>query len=126
MAATLDNFLAMIAGLATAKAVDDQPVLQLVLFVGAYLGYFFLLEAVISRTIGKVAMGLVVVRCDGGRAGVRESAIRTAMRILEVNPAICGAIPAAISIAASEHHQRIGDRMAGTIVIPRDRLPPRD
>lgn len=126
MAATLDNFLAMILGVFAAKAVDeDQHALQVVLFLAAYLGYFFLPEAVISRTVGKAVMGLVVVRWDGGRASFREAAIRTLMRIVEVNPALCGAIPAAISIAKSLHHQRIGDRMAGTIVIPRERVPAR-
>jgi hypothetical protein len=40
-------------------------------------------------------------------------------RLLEVNPLLLGDLPAGISIVSSRDRQRIGDRVAGTVVIPR-------
>jgi len=44
------------------------------------------------------------------------------MRVLEVNPVLLGAFPAALSVVFSPKHQRFGDKLAGTIVVPPDRL----
>jgi uncharacterized RDD family membrane protein YckC len=38
---------------------------------------------------------------------------------LEANPILLGGIPAGIAIFSSERKQRIGDALAGTVVIPR-------
>ena len=124
IAAILDNILAMILGVVAAKSVgDDRHALQIAAFVIAYLGYYFVFEALLSRTIGKFLTGLIIVRRDGSRISVREVTIRTLFRILEVNPVLLGAIPAALSIIFSKDHQRIGDRVAGTIVVPPQRVP---
>lgn len=124
IAAILDNVIAMILGVVAAKSVaEDQYALQSAMFVAGYLSYYFIFEAAIARTPGKLLTGLVIVRTDGSRATVRDAAIRTAFRVLEVNPACLGAIPAAVCILRSKHHQRFGDKAAGTIVVPPDRVP---
>ena len=123
IAAILDNVLAMILGVVAAKSVaEDLLAVQLFLFMAVYLGYYFLFEGFISRTPGKLLTGLVVIQFDGGRCTWRQSLIRTCFRILEVNPAFLGAIPAALSIVFSKHHQRFGDKTAGTIVVPSRRV----
>src|SRR5262245_57854857 len=65
IAAAVDNVVAMVLGVVAAKSVsDDLPVVQFGLLIGVYLGYYFLFEAVISRTPGKLLTGLVVVQFD--------------------------------------------------------------
>ena len=39
------------------------------------------------------------------------------MRLLEVNPLLFGGLPAGIAILTSERKQRIGDMLAGTVVV---------
>ena len=118
MAAILDNLIAMILGVMAAKAInEDLLAVQSLLFVATYLGYYFLFEGFISRTPGKLLTGVMVIQFDGGRCTWRQSLIRTCFRVLEVNPALLGAIPAALSIVLSRHHQRFGDKMARTVVV---------
>lgn len=129
-AAVLDNLLAMVLGLAAVKSVEavgflirpDNHPAQLGIFVVVYLGYFFLFELAFSRTPGKLLTGLVVVRTDGTAISTRDVVVRTLLRPLEVNPALLGYAPAAISIIFSRNHQRIADRLVGTIVVPPDRI----
>lgn len=51
-----------------------------------YLGYFFLCEALWSRTPGKYIQGLVVVDLSGDRCGRRRALVRTLLRAVEANP----------------------------------------
>jgi uncharacterized RDD family membrane protein YckC len=120
LAAALDNLIAMILALLAGAAIGDElPLLQLAALVGCFLGYYLLFEGTLARTPGKFIAGLVVVQYSGAPVTFRQTLIRTAFRILEVNPLLCGAIPAALSIVLSTHHQRFGDRIAGTIVVRR-------
>jgi uncharacterized RDD family membrane protein YckC len=118
LAAIADNLIAMILGVCAAKFIShDSPGLQTVCFITIYFGYFFVFEALISRTPGKLLTGLKVVRTNGNRISAWHAAIRTTFRIVEVNPALLGALPAALSIVFSRHNQRFGDKAAGTIVV---------
>lgn len=113
----------MITSVLAAKSIsNDLPSLQIAALVVVYFAYYFLFEAAISRTPGKLLTGLVIVRKDGTRATIRDAAIRTAFRVLEVNPALFGGLPAALSIISSVDHQRFGDKVAGTIVVPPGRI----
>jgi uncharacterized RDD family membrane protein YckC len=123
LAAIFDNMFAPLLGLIAAKTIDEEHYqIQFVLFACVYLGYFLLFEYLFSRTPGKMLTGLVIVRKDGSRISISDAAIRTILRVIEVNPALLGYAPAAISIIFSKHHQRMGDRIAGTIVVPPDRI----
>ena len=124
MAAIFDNLISLVLGVCVAKSIpNDIPILPFVGFIATYLGYYFVFETLISRTPGKLLTGLTVVRINGARISAREAAIRTVFRILEVNPILLGAIPAALSIVFSRHHQRFGDKFARTIVVPPSRIP---
>lgn len=87
--------------------------------VAGYLGYFFLQEGLWSRTVGKAALGLVVERLDGRRAGWWEAAVRTALRVVEVNPVLLGALPGGLAVIFSSRRQRLGDMLADTVVVKR-------
>jgi uncharacterized RDD family membrane protein YckC len=81
------------------------------------LTYTLWCESVFNgRTIGKLIMGLKVVKTDGTPAGIGDFAYRWVMRLFEGEFAIftCLALPVAI---ISGKGQRIGDMVAGTMVI---------
>ncbi|MHB0961523.1 MAG: RDD family protein [Pirellulaceae bacterium] len=123
LAAIFDNLIAMVLGVLAAKSVaEDLPALQLLALVAAYLAYYLLLEGLTSRTPGKLITGLAVTQFNGARCTWRQSLIRTGFRILEVNPILLGFMPAAVSIVFSRYHQRIGDKVAETIVVPSGRV----
>jgi uncharacterized RDD family membrane protein YckC len=118
IAALMDNLLAMLIAVLAAKFVGfGMPILQGAIAVVVYLGYYFIPELLFSRTFGKFVTGLVVVGVEGERCCGRQIAMRTAFRLLEVNPLFFGAIPAALSILFSRYHQRFGDKFAETLVV---------
>ena len=68
-----------------------------------------------GRTPGKRACGLRVVMEGGEAIGLRASAVRNLMRLLEGPPTLY--VPAIVSILATRRNQRLGDLAAGTLVI---------
>jgi uncharacterized RDD family membrane protein YckC len=49
--------------------------------------------------------------------------LRTLLRIVEVNPLLFGGLSAGLSIAATKRHQRLGDILAGTLVVRIKEIP---
>lgn len=123
-AAMIDNAAAMLGCLWIASRFhrDYSPADSAVVAVLAYLAYFFVQEWIWCTTLGKRAFGLQVVRLDGERVGGLEAGCRTLLRIFEVNPLLLGAIPGGLAIAWSRRRQRLGDMMAGTVVVNRQAL----
>lgn len=120
IAGVLDNLLAWFLAIVCAKQVPDtQIALQILAAVLAYLGYFLVFESLFCTTPAKFMNGLVVRDFNGGRCSFRQTLIRTLFRLLEVNPALLGFLPAAASIIWSRHKQRFGDKVARTVVVPR-------
>lgn len=118
IAFVIDNLLATVAAfLAVAALKSDSPYLAGSALCLAYLGYFFLFEALWSRTPGKYLQGLAVVSFDGHRCGWRAALVRTLLRALEANPLLLGGVPAGLTILASKRNQRLGDLSAGTLVV---------
>ena len=118
LAGVVDNFFALFLAVIAAKQLPDSIVwMQVVAAVICYLGYFFGFESLFCTTPAKFMNGLVIRDFNGGRCTVRQTAIRTAFRILEVNPALLGFLPAAARIIWSRDCQRFGDRVAGTVVV---------
>jgi uncharacterized RDD family membrane protein YckC len=100
---------------------ESLPVVKGVLFFVIYLGYFWVLETLWSRTLGKYFQGLIVRKLDGSRCDWKAALIRSALRVVEVNPLLLGGIPAGIVVISTPRKQRIGDLLAGTLVVS-DRL----
>ncbi len=116
-ALVFDNLIGLVIGFVAACAIpNDQVVLRGTALVVGYLGYFFLFEALVGSSPGKLLFGLWVRRIEGGRCSWRQAAVRTLARLIEVNPLLLGAIPAAIAVLASKDRQRLGDMLAGTVV----------
>ena len=117
-AATIDNLIAIGLMLVIVGSMPENwSVLRAIFIVIGYLGYFFIFEGLWGRTLGKYFQGLVVRNLNGAKAGWGSTLIRTLLRIIEVNPALFGAIPAGLIIISSERKQRIGDMLANTVVV---------
>ena len=94
-----------------------------VLIIGQFLilwGYFVAFEALWDgQTPGKRLLGLRVVRNGGGGVDLGASAARNLLRFVDFLP--FGYFVGMISVVANERNQRLGDLVAGTIVV-RERL----
>jgi uncharacterized RDD family membrane protein YckC len=84
----------------------------------ATLVYFTVLEGAAGRTVGKALFGLVVVGTDGSPVGYRGALVRTLLRPLDQFPALY--LLGFGSMLTSERRQRIGDRLANTVVVAAD------
>lgn len=113
--------LAALIGLApewVAARTDFVFIVSLVALVPTYLTYAFFFEWRYARTPGKVRMELLVVTGDGRVPGVAASAARNLLRYVDWLPA-CFLLGWAVARRSSTG-QRLGDRLAGTIVVQPD------
>ncbi|MFL6284192.1 MAG: RDD family protein [Pyrinomonadaceae bacterium] len=114
----LDHFIAFALMLFVVALVPERlPVIKAAFFFLIYLAYFVLLEALWSRTLGKYFQGLVVRKLDGGRCDWRAALIRGGLRVVEVNPLLLGDLPAGLFVISTGRKQRLGDILAGTVVV---------
>lgn len=94
------------------------------LFVAWFLidwGYMVLLETVWSgQTVGKRALGLRVIQESGVRVGVYQSLLRNLVRPVDRLP--FGYLVGGIAALFSKSQQRLGDMLAGTVVVKERRL----
>jgi hypothetical protein len=81
------------------------------------LAYFPVLERLYGRTLGKFVCRVRVVDAAGARPSWGQVAMRTLLRLFEVNPAVFGGVPAGIAVLASKKRQRLGDMAANTFVL---------
>jgi uncharacterized RDD family membrane protein YckC len=80
------------------------------------MGYFILLEANWNgQTVGKKVVGIRVAREDGGPIDMQQAAIRNLLRIIDVLPFLY--LVGVILIWSSDKKQRLGDRVANTVVV---------
>lgn len=77
--------------------------------------YYAFFEGRLGATIGKMAVGLKVVKTDGNPCDLQSAAIRTVLRIVDALP--FAYLIGVISIWVTERNQRLGDLVAQTIVI---------
>jgi uncharacterized RDD family membrane protein YckC len=118
IAVFLDHFIALALMLFVVALVPERlPVIKAAFFFLMYLAYFVVLEALWSRTLGKYFQGLIVRKLDGGRCDWRAALIRGGLRIVEVNPLLLGGLPAGLFVISTDRKQRLGDILAGTVVV---------
>jgi Uncharacterized membrane protein len=122
-------FLAVIAGLVllsrgaapgsarpTPSAAWALAVMLIMQFVVLW-GYYLLFEGLSDgQTPGKRMLGLRTVRDGGYSVGFSASAVRNLMRIIDLQPAFSYLVGIA-SIAFTKSGKRLGDIVAGTIVV---------
>jgi uncharacterized RDD family membrane protein YckC len=123
--------LALISGIAFLGVNDDAlaAAVTVVLVVGVFLGYPLTVETLTrGRTLGKMALGIRVIRLDGGPITFRHALVRGLVGLILERPgfALLGFGPglAVLVCALSKRGRRIGDLAAGTMVL-QERVPAR-
>ncbi len=118
--------LGFTSGLVTNLAHFDTAAEQAVavtLTVAVFIGYPVVLEAAWGgRTIGKAAMGLRAARDDGGPLRFRHALVRGLLGAFVEKPGISLGLVAIICSLSSSRGKRLGDVLAGTVVL-QVRLP---
>lgn len=110
-----------------ADSVDEAAIdaIVLTLFVGTVLGYPVGFETLWrGRTLGKAAMGLRVVRDDGGPIRFRHALVRGLVGVVVDRPGLSVGLLALIPMLTTKRAKRLGDLAAGTVVV-QDRVPSR-
>nr|BDT34112.1 RDD family protein [Myxococcus sp. MH1] len=73
-----------------------------------------------GQTPGKRALGIRVVRLDGSPVGLYESAVRNLCRAVDFLPGVYAV--GCISLLLTPRHQRLGDVLAGTVLVREERI----
>ena len=93
----------------------DERGWRVVLYMLPYLLYHLLMEISLNgQSIGKKAMSIKVITLEGGQPSLSQYLIRWMFRILDIGLFF---IPAFFSVILSSRSQRVGDMVAGTIII---------
>lgn len=105
----------MLVSVGTALAGEvGTGLMMLVFFCGEWL-YFALFEAYSNgATPGKKRMGIRVVEHDGGPLGLEAALVRNLVRFVDSLPFYGFGL---VSCLLSPEFQRLGDRVAGTLVV---------
>jgi uncharacterized RDD family membrane protein YckC len=115
--------LIVVAAVGLSVDSDTEGALSLVVLVAVVLGYPVAMETLWhGRTLGKAAMGLRVVRDDGGPIRFRHAFVRGLVGVVVDKPGITVSVAAFVPMLASARNKRFGDVLAGTIVLS-ERIP---
>ncbi|MEO6204129.1 MAG: RDD family protein [Mycobacteriales bacterium] len=111
-----------IGGLATAVSTGASSAagqaLSIVVIVTVLIGYPVAFESLLrGRTPGKAALGLRVVRDDGGPIGFRQAFVRGLVGAFVERFGITLFFGALASMLLNDRSKRIGDLLAGTVVL---------
>ncbi|MBF6237971.1 RDD family protein [Nocardia otitidiscaviarum] len=105
----------VLAGLNADSAWEDAALIVIV--VGVLIGYPVACETLTrGRTVGKLALGLRVVRADGGPVDFRHALTRGLGGIVDFWILGTGLIAILVSLC-SPQARRVGDILAGTVVV---------
>ena len=113
--------LVLLAGgvASAAGGIGDRGVVAALMFVAVFLvifGYPVAFETLRrGRTPGKAALGLRVVTREGAPVRFRDAAIRSALGLVDF--ALTAGAAAVVSVMVSRDSQRLGDLVAGTVVV---------
>ena len=121
--------LLVVSGLASAVSVDLSEAatgaLGIVVVVVVLIAYPVICETLSrGRTPGKAVMGLRVVRDDGGPIGFRQALVRGLAGAFLERPGITLFTAFVVTSLLNEQHKRVGDLLAGTVVL-RERVTAR-
>ncbi|MFF4061391.1 RDD family protein [Streptomyces sp. NPDC001668] len=112
-----------VALVAASASLDDaaQMALSIAAFLLVLVGGPIAVETLShGRSLGKLAVGLRVVRDDGGPIRFRHALVRGAIGVVEI--LMTFGVVACIASLVSARGRRLGDVFAGTLVV-RERIP---
>jgi uncharacterized RDD family membrane protein YckC len=99
--------------------LDTYAVLQIGIMTIMPFVYYIIMEAVQGATLGKMLLGIRVVKLNGSPIGWGQSITRNLLRIIDHIPYGIPYLLGAILIWSSPTKQRLGDRVADTVVVRR-------
>jgi uncharacterized RDD family membrane protein YckC len=79
--------------------------------------YFTLLQGRYGQSVGMIAVKIKVVHEDGSPMDYGAAAVRTVLMIIDAIPYVIPFLLGAILIWSSDQKQRLGDRIAHTVVV---------
>jgi uncharacterized RDD family membrane protein YckC len=79
--------------------------------------YFVLLQGAYGQTVGKMLVKIKVVREDGSKISYVDAVVRTILALIDLIPYFIPYLLGAILIWTSDTKQRLGDRVAHTVVV---------
>jgi len=93
----------------------SMPALPSLLYAAGVVLYYVLLEGYLGQTLGKMLLGIKVVREDNDEVpGLGAAFIRTLLRLID---GLFSYLVAFISVQISGKNQRLGDMAAHTLVV---------
>ena len=93
----------------------SMPALPSLLYAAGVVLYYVLLEGYLGQTLGKMLLGIKVVREDNDEVpGLGAAFIRTLLRLID---GLFSYLVAFISVQISGKNQRLGDMTAHTLVV---------
>jgi uncharacterized membrane protein SpoIIM required for sporulation/uncharacterized RDD family membrane protein YckC len=101
------------SGMSSAWAIAITLIFQFIILWGYYLLFEGLMD---GQTPGKKMLGLRAVRDGGYSVGFSASAVRNLMRLVDLQPVFTYAV-GITSIAVTKSGKRLGDIVAGTLVV---------
>lgn len=121
LAALLDNsvwlfaYLFFFSGVVAAlyEGSEEAGFAAVVVYASLWFNYFSFCEWRWGQTIGKNATGSMVVTADGGRLSFGQASMRNLLRLVD------WLVIGWVMIASSDRKQRLGDRVAKTVVVRR-------
>src|SRR5690349_362430 len=102
------------AGELGSSAKAGGGVVLLALFAAQWV-YFVVFEGMTGRSLGKRAVGVRVVSTNGRPIGWRAASLRNLLRAADALPT--GYLAGLASMAMTSRFQRLGDLVAGTMVV---------
>jgi uncharacterized RDD family membrane protein YckC len=124
IARTVDAFVVLFA-LSTVSGVfaplvgsdaNRAAIVAILVVLVVIFGYPCACETIWGRTLGHLLFGLRVVTEEGGPVRFRHAVVRSLMQVVDIFLVPIGVI-AVIASLTSPRDQRLGDRLAGTLVI---------
>jgi uncharacterized RDD family membrane protein YckC len=98
--------------------VGDDFLIYLLITVGVGILYWMVLPGLRGWTVGKLALGIRVVRADGTLpAGVGKNIVRQLLWIVDNFPYVIPALTGFIVALTNDQNRRVGDIVAGTLVV---------
>ena len=83
------------------------------------IAYYVVMEQMYGGTVGKLALGLKVVKIDGTAMDWQTAIVRTLLRIVD---GFFVYLIGAILVWTSPTKQRLGDKVAKTLVVKKDQV----
>jgi uncharacterized RDD family membrane protein YckC len=107
--------IARATGSVTADGFELHGGPALLWFASGFL-YYIVMEAALGATLGKLLLGLRVRGADGAPVAVPAAITRNLLRVVD---GLFFYLLGAVLVWASPRRQRLGDRVAGTVVVRR-------